>query len=111
MYDNARSGFLGEHSCMDGTPTLRMTEFMLASLGAGKINHGEATVSKEKLPQPKELQWVLDDKARLYIQEAEKNFDELVGSHEMEVRAVPISCLCFTFRGNFANAFLLGLTI
>jgi len=32
VWDNGRSGFLGEHSCMDGAPTLRMNELMLGSL-------------------------------------------------------------------------------
>ncbi|KXN82235.1 Carnitine O-acetyltransferase, mitochondrial [Leucoagaricus sp. SymC.cos] len=30
VYDNGRSGFLGEHSCMDGTPTLRMVLTLVA---------------------------------------------------------------------------------
>lgn len=34
VYENGRSGFLGEHSCMDGTPTLRMNEFVLGSLAS-----------------------------------------------------------------------------
>lgn len=87
MFDNARSGFLGEHSCMDGMPTLRMTDFMFGALTAGKINHGEPAV-KDQLPKPKELGWELDEKAKLYIQEAEKNFDDLVGKHEMEVSTI-----------------------
>ncbi|KIM28465.1 hypothetical protein M408DRAFT_23835 [Serendipita vermifera MAFF 305830] len=63
VFDNARSGFLGEHSCMDGTPTLRMTEFMLGSLAAGKVAHGEASAS---LPEPKQLTFTLDEKVLQY---------------------------------------------
>ena len=40
IWDNGRSWLLGEHSCMDGTPTLRMFEFMLGSLDAKKIGFG-----------------------------------------------------------------------
>lgn len=29
VFDNGRSGFLGEHSCMDGTPTLRLNVKMV----------------------------------------------------------------------------------
>ena len=32
VFENGKSGFLGEHSCIDGTPTLRMNEFILAAL-------------------------------------------------------------------------------
>ena len=31
VFKNGKSGFLGEHSCMDGTPTLRMTEFVVGA--------------------------------------------------------------------------------
>lgn len=37
-HDNGLFGFFGEHSCMDGTPTLRMNEFILASLAFNKID-------------------------------------------------------------------------
>ncbi|KAG8892414.1 Carnitine O-acetyltransferase mitochondrial, partial [Tulasnella sp. 403] len=54
VFENGKSGFLGEHSCMDGTPTLRLNEFMLSSLQHNKINHGSETV-RQNLPSPKEL--------------------------------------------------------
>lgn len=87
VFENGKSGFLGEHSCMDGTPTLRMNEFMLASLAHNKIDLGpERTPETGKnLEAPKELKFVLDNKVEKYISEAEKNFDTLVGDHDMEV--------------------------
>ncbi|KAJ1965552.1 Carnitine O-acetyltransferase mitochondrial [Dipsacomyces acuminosporus] len=30
VFDNARAGFCGEHSMMDGTPTLRLSEFVMS---------------------------------------------------------------------------------
>jgi hypothetical protein len=36
VWDNGRSGFLGGHSRVNGTPTLRMNEFMLGSVAAKK---------------------------------------------------------------------------
>ncbi|PVF97619.1 putative carnitine O-acetyltransferase mitochondrial precursor [Serendipita vermifera] len=83
FFDNARSGFLGEHSCMDGTPTLRMTEFMMGSIAAGKIPSGDAVSSN--LPEPKELKFDLDDQSRKDIKTALSNFDQLIGQHELEV--------------------------
>lgn len=87
VFDNGRSGFLGEHSCMDGTPTLRFNEFMLASLAANKIDLGPSrTASTGKdLPQPVELKFELDARCMTYVDEACKHFDELVGKHDMEV--------------------------
>ncbi|KAF8502529.1 acyltransferase ChoActase/COT/CPT [Gautieria morchelliformis] len=83
VFDNGRSGFLGEHSCMDGTPTLRLNEFMLASLAHGKVDHGPNVV--RVLSAPKELKFELDDASRGYMTQAEKDFDELVGKHELLV--------------------------
>ncbi|KAF8192191.1 hypothetical protein BJ912DRAFT_1021947 [Pholiota molesta] len=76
VYDNGRSGFLGEHSCMDGTPTLRMNEFMLASLAAHKTPLGSPTPAAA-LPAPTELTFTLP--------RAEKRFDDLVGAHDLHL--------------------------
>ncbi|KAF8514213.1 acyltransferase ChoActase/COT/CPT [Hysterangium stoloniferum] len=83
IFDNGRSGFLGEHSCMDGTPTLRLNEFLLSSLAHNKVDHGSNVV--RSLPAPKELAFELNDTVKQYIVQAEKNFDELVDKHELLV--------------------------
>ena len=69
----------------DGTPTLRLNEFILASLAGGKVDFGARNVRPEGLVQPKEIKFDLDDKAKAYIKEAEEHFDELVGKHELFV--------------------------
>ena len=83
VFENGKSGFLGEHSCMDGTPTLRLNEFMLASLATGKIDLSSPQTSQELEP-PKELAFTLDRKTRSYIEDAQKSFDKLVAQHDME---------------------------
>ncbi|KAI0373868.1 acyltransferase ChoActase/COT/CPT [Pilatotrama ljubarskyi] len=87
VFENGKSGFLGEHSCMDGTPTLRMNDFILGSLAHGKIDLGPPrdASTESSLPRPQELTFTLDDRTRTYIREAEAHFDELVGKHDMEV--------------------------
>lgn len=87
VFENGKSGFLGEHSCMDGTPTLRMTEFVLGALQHGKIDLGapRASDTGNTLVPPKELKFVLDTKSKEYIKEAEVDFDKLVSAHDMEV--------------------------
>ncbi|TDL23187.1 acyltransferase ChoActase/COT/CPT [Rickenella mellea] len=84
VFENGRSGFMGEHSCMDGTTTLRMNEFMLASLAANKVDHGPDSV-RSCLPEPKEITFELDETSKRYISEAEANFDALIGKHDMQV--------------------------
>ncbi|KAF8073434.1 acyltransferase ChoActase/COT/CPT [Lyophyllum atratum] len=87
VHDNGRSGFLGEHSCMDGTPTLRMNEFMLATLARGKADLGEPKSENtgKELPPPTELVFATDEKVKTLVKEAEQRFDELVGRHDMKV--------------------------
>jgi carnitine O-acetyltransferase len=69
---------------MDGTPTLRMNEFMLASLAANKIDLGSSTSNTSLLP-PAELSFELDDASWKNIRAAEERFDALVSQHDMEV--------------------------
>ena len=62
---------------------------MLASLAAGKVDFGEPRVRPEGLENPKEIKFLLDDKAKAYIKEAEKHFDDLIGKHELLVGFFP----------------------
>ena len=84
VFDNGRSGFLGEHSCMDGTPTLRTNEFIIAALAANKVNLGPSTPSTS-LSAPKEVTFETNDAVLSDVRTAEKHFDELVGAHDIEV--------------------------
>lgn len=86
VFENGKSGFLGEHSCMDGTPTLRLNEFILSSLRFNKVDHGPETV-RGNIPSPAELKFELDGTVKNYIAEAEKHFDDLVGAHDLHVSA------------------------
>ncbi|KAJ7021589.1 acyltransferase ChoActase/COT/CPT [Mycena alexandri] len=83
VFDNGRSGFLGEHSCMDGTPTLRMNEFVLATLALGKVDLG--TPTGEELPAPTELPFELNATTRDLVTSAAARFDALVAAHELHV--------------------------
>ena len=96
VFENGKSGFLGEHSCMDGTPTLRMTDFMLGALAQKKIDLGaERTPETGKdLPAPQELHFALDVKSERNITASEAEFDKLVGAHDMEVRCAVLLLDC-----------------
>jgi len=86
VYDNGRSGFLGEHSCMDGTPTLRMNEFVLASLALNKADLGTSNSQDLRaLPKVQELVFDTNAKVEALVKESEKRFDELVGQHDLHV--------------------------
>ncbi|KAF8628811.1 hypothetical protein AX15_003706 [Amanita polypyramis BW_CC] len=87
VYDNGRSGFLAEHSCMDGTPTLRLNEYILATLALGKVDLGPERTSGtgKDLPQPEELVFEVNDQVAGLVKGAEQRFDELVGGHDLHV--------------------------
>ncbi|KAH9042175.1 acyltransferase ChoActase/COT/CPT [Lactarius pseudohatsudake] len=84
VWDNGRSAFLGEHACMDGTPTLRLNEFILGSLAANEIELGSPSPSSMLTP-PAEIVLAANDAVLADVKEAEKNFDKLVGSHDLQV--------------------------
>ncbi|RCH95063.1 Carnitine O-acetyltransferase mitochondrial [Rhizopus azygosporus] len=86
VFDNGKAGFMGEHSCMDGTATCRLNEYVCDGLARNLINHGSDHVRTD-IPQPEQLQFVLNDKVEKAIETAEKDFDELIGNHEMTVLA------------------------
>ena len=73
---------------MDGTPTLRMNEFVLASLALNKIGLGPARTKEtgNDLPEPTELKFEVNDQVKRLVKEAESRFDELVSKHDLHVR-------------------------
>ena len=67
---------------MDGTPTLRLNEFMLGSLDAKKIDLGPPSPSSPPT-LPREIILTANDVVLADIKQAEENFDKLVGAHEL----------------------------
>ncbi|GAA6058396.1 hypothetical protein JCM3770_002472 [Rhodotorula araucariae] len=69
---NGETGFIGEHSCMDGTPTARLNEFLTKRILSGKPF--EATASASGTPAPAHLPFELDATSRQHIADAETEF-------------------------------------
>lgn len=82
--DNGKSGFSGEHSLLDGTPTTRLNDWMIRSLSAGKIDLGSST-ARSDLPQPKHLDFKLNDKVKSAITQALKDVEALKSEHQVTV--------------------------
>lgn len=79
---NGTSGYIGEHSMLDGTQTLRMNNFVLNSLEQGKINlEGEA--SGAVLEDPVFLEFAQDANSEKAVKESQQRFAELMGKHAM----------------------------
>ncbi|WWD06397.1 hypothetical protein V865_004487 [Kwoniella europaea PYCC6329] len=84
---DGESGFNGEHSMLDGTPTLRLNEFTLASLQAGKIplELPENEKSKDPMPKPEEVEFVLDEKLKGIVEKSRKGFGEEMGLQDLKM--------------------------
>lgn len=72
---------------MDGTPTLRLNEFILATLALNKADLGpdRAAETGKDLPDPVELKFEVNEQVTGLVKEAESRFDELVSSHDLHV--------------------------
>jgi carnitine O-acetyltransferase len=84
VFPSSSSGFNGEHSLLDGTPTLRMNEFILSALAKNKIDLEPSSSQGERSAEPVELKWELDDKAKKDVEEARKVHGETMGNHKLE---------------------------
>ena len=71
---------------MDGTPTLHLNEFMLATI-AHKIDLGpkRTTETGSDLPDLVELEFELNEEVKGLVKEAESRFDDLVRKHDLHV--------------------------
>jgi len=67
---------------MDGTPTLRLNEFILGSLDTQKVDLGRPSPNSLLTPS-REIILTANDAVLADIKEAENNFDKLVGAHEL----------------------------
>lgn len=85
VFENGKSGFLGEHSCMDGTPTLRLNEFILGAIDKGKVDLAETDVAPSSLPAVEELKFEVSSEVEGALKLAEGRYAELLGDHHMKV--------------------------
>ncbi|KAI7882364.1 acyltransferase ChoActase/COT/CPT [Lichtheimia hyalospora FSU 10163] len=86
VFENGKAGFNGEHSCMDGTATCRLNEYVTSSIAANTVNHGPEEIRSD-IPAPEEIRFNLNDQTQQAIQSAEQNADALINKHELTVLA------------------------
>ncbi|EAU85810.1 carnitine acetyl transferase [Coprinopsis cinerea okayama7 len=87
IYENGKSAFLGEHSCMDGTPTLRMNEFILASIDKGKIDLTPKLYEQviDNVAAPEELVFETNKEVEEAVNGALERYERLIGGHDLQV--------------------------
>lgn len=72
---------------LDGTPTLRLNEFILASIAHGKIplELPEAERNPSPMPEPEEIVFELDAKAKQAIEDSRNGFQEEMSKQQLKV--------------------------
>ncbi|KAG8907636.1 Carnitine O-acetyltransferase mitochondrial [Tulasnella sp. 403] len=79
--DNGESGYMGEHSVMDGTPSVTMIDRALGTLYHGDFDHGSQTDLTVSPPRP--LEWVVTPEVATAILGAQKAAERLVSRQAM----------------------------
>ncbi|KAJ2852726.1 Carnitine O-acetyltransferase mitochondrial [Coemansia brasiliensis] len=82
--DNAKAGFLAEHSSMDGTPTCRLNDYVLDQTLNNKVDLGSTAVRSD-LPEPEPLRFVTPPKVVRSIEQAAERFNKTIGQHQLRV--------------------------
>ena len=84
IFDNGRSGFMGEHSMMDGTPTHRLNHYVCDILARNKLDHGDL-IPQSNLPVPEEIKFHVNSNVRSAITKSEKRFEDLISQYDLRV--------------------------
>ncbi|KAJ7091566.1 acyltransferase ChoActase/COT/CPT [Mycena belliarum] len=85
VYDNAVAGLMGEHSVMDGTPTVRLADEVLSAIASRHFDRGRyPTDSNLSMPEP--LDWELSPATLDAIEQANAAALELIEGQELGFR-------------------------
>jgi carnitine O-acetyltransferase len=84
--DNGTSGFMGEHSMMDGTPTHRLNDYVNEVIFNNKLDFSDPTV-RSNLPEPAAVNFVVTKEVQAEIDRATKDFNDVIGQHELAIQA------------------------
>lgn len=84
--DNGTSGFIGEHSMMDGTPTHRLNDYINMLIFANKLDLSNPNIRSD-LAEPTPIKFHLNPTVQKHIHRAVSDFDALIAQHELRVQA------------------------
>lgn len=84
--DNGTSGFMGEHSMMDGTPTHRLNDYANQQIFSNALPFDDTNVRSD-LPNPKPLRFEVSKDLEQDLTDAQKHFSSQIGAHELRVQA------------------------
>lgn len=83
--DNGTSGFMGEHSMMDGTPTHRLNDYVCDVIINKKVEFAESV--RSSLPDPAPVRFNVTKELQAEIDRAVADFNSVIGQHQLAVQA------------------------
>ncbi|KAI1324168.1 acyltransferase ChoActase/COT/CPT [Xylariaceae sp. FL0255] len=84
--DNGTSGFMGEHSMMDGTPTHRLNDYVNDVIFGNKLDFSNPSV-RSSLSDPVPVNFEITPEIQAEIDRANKDFASVIGQHELAIQA------------------------
>ncbi|KZF21504.1 carnitine acetyl transferase [Xylona heveae TC161] len=84
--DNGTSGFMGEHSMMDGTPTHRLNDYANMLISHNKLDFENPSI-RSNLPEPQVIRFHITPEVQDEITRAKRDFDHVMGQHQLKVQA------------------------
>lgn len=84
--DNGTSGFMGEHSMMDGTPTHRLNDFVNDVIFNNKLDFADPSI-RSGISDPLPIKFHITPSIQAEIERASKDFTAVIGAHELRVQA------------------------
>ncbi|ETS83014.1 hypothetical protein PFICI_04890 [Pestalotiopsis fici W106-1] len=84
--DNGTSGFMGEHSMMDGTPTHRLNDYVNDVIFNNKLDFSNPNV-RSGLSDPAAINFEITKEVQAEIDRAISDFSSVIGQHELAVQA------------------------
>ncbi|KAM0786990.1 hypothetical protein ACM66B_002408 [Microbotryomycetes sp. NB124-2] len=84
VFKNGEAGFIGEHSCMDGTPTARLNDYLTKRLLTNKPEPvGASDPPAQETPAVTALPFEADGATLKAIENARKEFADHVGQYQV----------------------------
>ncbi|KAG8909424.1 Carnitine O-acetyltransferase mitochondrial, partial [Tulasnella sp. 408] len=83
VFDNAEAAYVGEHSVMDGTPSVTMVDRMLTAIKRPDFDHGNTQDQVGRLSPPSLLEWKTTPAIQSAIAFARKAANENVRKQDM----------------------------
>lgn len=81
VFDNGYAGLMGEHAVMDGTPTVRLCDEVIALIASPKL----ASTSSSAAPEAKPLDWNISVKTSKALEQAHIAAADLANTQELNM--------------------------